>query len=387
MTEPAGTAAPASASAPAASTAASPAAAAAGAEPPLLVRREGAITRITMNRPRAINAFNREMADAMCAALAEAARDGSTAVLLDGAGERGFCGGGDVKLLSSDPVVGLEFLRREYEADYAVGSSPVPVVGIMHGITMGGGIGLTGHAALRVVTETSVLAMPEVRIGIAPDVGGHLLLARAPGRLGELLAITAGSMTAGDAIALGFADRLVPSERIAALADRLASGESPARVVEGLASTPPAAPLAAAREWFDPIAEAALGDAGSVMADPAAAAVRLLAELEASNRAEARAAAETARGMNPVSIAVTLAQLARTRALGLDLAAVLGDDLRVLGRMIGHPNFVEGVRAQLVDKDSSPRWTPARVEDVDAAEVAAILDPRDLPGERPLVLG
>lgn len=351
----------------------------------MLVRRDGAVTRITLNRPRAINAFNLEMADAVCAALETAARDGSGAVLLDGAGERGFCGGGDVKFLSSGGVAaGVAFLRREYQADYAVGASSVPVVGIMHGITMGGGIGLGGHAAVRVVTEHSQLAMPEVRIGIAPDVGGHLLLAGAPGRLGELLAITAGSMTAGDAIALGFADHLVPTAGLADLAARLGAGEAPAGAVAAVAAPAPDAPLLAAREWFDPIAEAALGDAAEVIADPVTAAQRLIQGLEAAGRPEARETAATARRMNPASIAVTLAQLARTRHEGLGLADVLRDDLRVLGRMIGRPNFAEGVRAQLVDKDGAPKWSPARVEDLDRAEISAIIDPGFQTGEVPL---
>ena len=354
------------------------------AEALIIASREGALARITLNRPRAINALNTEMFHGIAAALRDAA--GAEAILLDGAGERGFCGGGDIKHIAQTGEAHALF-AAEYGVDYAVHASPAPVIAIMDGIAMGGGIGLGGHAAHRVVTERSRLAMPEARIGIVPDVGGHLLLARAPGRLGEYLAITAGEMTAGDAIALGFADDFVPSERIAELREALAGGAHPEEAIAEVAETAPAAPLLAVREWFDPIATAALGaDGVDAVRDPAGAARRLIELLEASDRPEAREAAVTVRGMCPVSIAVTLAQLARTRAERLDLAGVLEDDFRITPRLAVLPNFAEGVRAQLIDKDRSPRWQPERIEDLDGAALAAILAPLG-DGEEPLGLG
>ncbi|QBE47792.1 enoyl-CoA hydratase/isomerase family protein [Leucobacter triazinivorans] len=355
------------------------------AEPLVLSRREGPITRITLNRPRAINALNLEMFELLEAALETAWGDGSTAILLDGAGERGFCGGGDIKQLSGPH--GREILAVEYRVDHMIAVSPIPVVGCMDGVTMGGGIGLTGHASHRVVTERSRLAMPEARIGITPDVGGHLLLARAPGRLGELLAITAGEMDAGDAIALGFADHFVPSERLGDLRAALAAGEDPGSACARFADPAPESSLLAARDWWDPIAAGALdGTSAPVAEDSAGAARRLVRALEASDAEPARAAAETARRMCPTSIAVTLAQLDRTRRLGLDLASVLSDDLRVLGRLAPRPDFAEGVRAQVIDKDRDPRWSPARIEELDPAELAAILAPDLAAEETPLVL-
>lgn len=355
------------------------------AEPLVLSRREGRITRITLNRPRAINALNREMFELIGAALETAWRDDSTAILLDGAGERGFCGGGDIKQLSGSD--GREILAVEYRVDHMVATSPIPVVGCMDGVTMGGGIGLTGHVSHRVVTERSRLAMPEVRIGIAPDVGGHLLLARAPGRLGELLAVTAGEMGAGDAIALGFADFFVPAERLPELRAALAAGEDPRTACERFAEPAPESPLLEQRAWWDPIAENALGGNGAPVAeDPAGAVRRLVRALEESAGESARAVAESVRRMCPTSVAVTLAQLDRTRRLGLGLAEVLHDDLRVLGRLAPRPDFAEGVRAQVIDKDRNPRWSPARVEDLDPAELAAILAPGLAVDEAPLVL-
>ncbi|MFV0433893.1 MAG: enoyl-CoA hydratase/isomerase family protein [Leucobacter sp.] len=352
------------------------------AEPLILARREGAITRITLNRPRAINALNREMFEALIEAVSAANADGSTAIWLDGAGERGFCGGGDIKELASGDTAGI--LAIEYRLDYLVATSAVPIVGIMDGITMGGGIGLTGHLRHRVVTERSRLAMPEVRIGIAPDVGGNLLLARAPGRLGELLAVTAGDLGAGDAIALGFADRFVPQERLEAMRAALAAGEDPTTACSRFAEPSPEPTVLAAREWWDPIAEDALGGA-PVAEDPAAAAMRLVRLLEESDRAEAAQTLAVIRSGCPVSIAVSLAQVDRTRRLSLSLAEVLADDLRLLRRLGARPDFAEGVRAQVIDKDRNPRWNPARIEDLDPAELDRLLAPLG-PGEAPLEL-
>jgi enoyl-CoA hydratase len=359
--------------------------AAAPAEPLVLSRREGRITRITLNRPRAINALNLEMFELLIAALESAWSDGSNAILLDGAGERGFCGGGDIKQLSG--ADGRSILAVEYRVDHMIATSPVPVVGYMDGVTMGGGVGLTGHASHRVVTERSRLAMPEVRIGIAPDVGGHLLLARAPGRLGEMLAVTAGELDAGDAIALGFADFFVPSERLDDLRAALAAGEDPGAACARFAEPGPESAVLAAREWWDPIAEGVLGGAHAPASrNPAGAAQRLVHALELSDSEPASAAAEGMRRMCPTSVAVTLAQLDRTRRLGLGLTEVLHDDLRVLGRLASRPDFTEGVRAQVIDKDRNPRWSPERIEDLDPAEVAAILVPELAADEPPLVL-
>ena len=366
------------------------AAASAAAEPTVLSRRTGAALHVTLNRPRAINALTLEMFQLLDQALTEAVEDGSRLILLDGAGERGFCGGGDIKAMSADGARGAhEILSTEYDVDHRIATSPVPVVGIMDGVTMGGGLGLTAHAAVRIVTERSVLAMPEVRIGIVPDVGGNVLFARAPGRIGELLAVTAGTMDAGDALALGFADHFVRSERLPELYEALQGlptggdpGDAVRETVRSFAEAPPESGLLAAREWFDPIADAALAGSDAA-AEPAAAAVALIAALESSDDARAGETAATVRAMCPVSVAVAVARIAETRALDAEtgtgddpsrtvLRQVLDEDLRVLSALATHPNFAEGVRAQVIDKDRRPRWQPARIEELTPSDVAVV---------------
>nr|WP_244303391.1 enoyl-CoA hydratase/isomerase family protein [Leucobacter coleopterorum] len=182
-------------------------------------------------------------------------------------------------------------------------------------------------------------------------------------------------MTAGDAIALGFADHFVLSHKLDALREALTEGANPAEAIAEVAEAPPESGLLAARAWWDPIAEGTLNGAEVSAESALDATIRLLRVLEADERPETAQLLESVRGMCPTSVVVTLAQIARTRAQQLDLAAVLEDDLRVVVRIGQRPDFAEGVRAQVIDKDRSPKWQPSRIEDLDPAEVEAILAP------------
>ena len=215
---------------------------------------------VTLDRPQALNALSYEMIRELTDVF-ELWRDDSEVgvVVLDGAGERGFSAGGDIRELYEYATNGnageaREFFRAEYRLDAMIARYPKPVVAIMDGITMGGGIGLAGHAAIRVVTERSRVAMPETRIGFTPDVGGSWLLARAPGELGVHLALNSRTMDAADALHAGFADSFVPSERLPhllqALAERADPG-SPAEIVMLFDETPGPSALALARDWVD----------------------------------------------------------------------------------------------------------------------------------------
>lgn len=285
---------------------------------------------------------------------------GVDAVLLDGAGERGLCAGGDVRGLYDQIVAGdvaetAHFFRAEYALNARIAAYPKPVVVFADGVTMGGGIGLAGHAAVRVVTERSRLAMPEVRIGFTPDVGGSLLLARAPGQVGEYLALTGESMDAADAIYAGFADHLVPSERLDDLRDALVSRADPQTATELVLlfdETAGPARLEAARPWID----------AAFAADSVA---EIIGRLRERDESEARAAADLLDTLPPTALAVTLAAVRQARARN-ELRAVLAQEYGlVLWFAQTQPDLVEGIRARLVDKDGSPSWSPASRDDLD----------------------
>ncbi len=332
------------------------------AQPPdsVAVRADGHVGHLTLNRPRAINALDLGMIEQLTAALEtwEADRD-IDIVLLDGAGERGLCAGGDVRGLYEQIVAGRPddtglFFRAEYALNARISEYPKPIVVIADGITMGGGIGLAGHAAVRVVTERSKLAMPETRIGFTPDVGGTWLLSRAPGRVGEYLGLTGATMDAADAIYAGFADHLVPSDRLPDLHDALvtrADPQTPTELVLLFDETAGASSLAAARPWID----------DAFAADSVA---EIIDRLRARPEPRAAAAASTLDELSPTALAVTLAAVRRARELP-DLRAALAMEYGlVLWFATTQPDLVEGIRAQLVDKDRSPKWQPATVAEV-----------------------
>ena len=327
------------------------------------------VGRVVLERPEALNALDIAMVRGIRAALETWREDpGIERIVLEGAGERGFCAGGDVRVLagaitSGDPEGAGLFFREEYALNATIAEYPKPIVALADGVTMGGGIGLAGHAAVRVVTERSALAMPETRIGFIPDVGGTHLLARAPGRLGEYLALTGATMSAADAIHAGFADLLVPSDRLGAMHEALESRAEPAagarEVVMLFGEPPEPADLARQRPWID----AAFG------ADDVPAILHALRE---RTEPEASAAAALIETLSPAALTVTLASVRAAREKP-DLRATLEREY-ALAMWFAHaqPDMPEGVRARLIDKDGAPRWSPRSLAEVPdgLAEVA-----------------
>ncbi|MFD9814090.1 enoyl-CoA hydratase/isomerase family protein [Streptomyces sp. NPDC059080] len=331
------------------------------ADDSVLRRTEGRAGHLTLNRPRALNSLTHGMVRQLSAALDDWREDpGVATVVLSGAGERGLCAGGDIRAIHDDARDGdgaaaRAFWRDEYRLNAQIARYPKPFVAFMDGIVMGGGVGVSAHGAVRIVTERSRIAMPETAIGFVPDVGGLHLLAAAPGELGTHLALTGAPMTAGDALLCGLADHFVPAARLPELAAGLATGDV-AETVARYAEPAPAAELAAHRGWID-----ACYAAGTVE--------EIVDRLEHSGEPAAKSAAQSLRELSPTSLKVTLAALRRVRRLG-SLERVLDQDYRIASAALASPDLVEGIRARIVDKDRSPRWSPARLKDVTDGEVA-----------------
>jgi enoyl-CoA hydratase len=340
----------------------------------ILLQRAGRLGHIILNRPKAINALNDSMITAITAALQEwATDDGVETVLLSGAGERGLCAGGDIVAIYRHIQAGADkevFWEDEYRMNSLISRYPKPIVALMDGVVLGGGIGLSAHASHRVVTEQTTVGMPETRIGFIPDVGGCFLYSRAPGELGTHLALTAGTGTGADGILLGLADYYVDSaglpELVAALADTPAE-EAIARFAH--TEVPPSG-LEKERLWID--ACYAYDDAEEI-----------LAALQESGEPNAREAAAELAAKSPTSVKLTLEALRRAR--GMDtLEEVLDQDYRLGIRLLAAPDFAEGIRAQVIDKDRSPKWKPATLAEVDREAVESYF--ADL-GEGELGLG
>jgi enoyl-CoA hydratase len=326
----------------------------------LVVREVGALRRITLNRPKALNALTLDMAVRMTALLRAWADDPAVgAVLLDGAGERGLCAGGDIRALydaaKSGDTLPEQFWATEYYLNVLIARYPKPFVALMDGLVMGGGVGLSSHAAHRIVTERSAVAMPEVGIGFFPDVGASYWLARTPGFAGTYMALTGERMNAADAIFLKLADVHIASARIAELPQALAACRSAEDVrarLAALASAPSAGKVEAARSWID-----ACFSADDVEG--------IVARLGAARDDAAQATLGTMQKMSPSSLKVTLRNI-RNAASFKRLEESFRQDYRIALACIAGHDFIEGVRAQIVDKDRNPRWRPDTLEGVTA---------------------
>jgi enoyl-CoA hydratase len=329
----------------------------------LVVRAAGALRRITLNRPQALNAITLDMAIAMTALLREWQADRTVgAVLLDGAGDRGFCAGGDIRALydaaKSKPVSAADalptrFWAIEYKLNVLIARYVKPIIAVMDGLVMGGGVGLSAHAAHRVVTERSAIAMPEVGIGFFPDVGTCFLLARAPGYLGTYLALTGQRLGAADALYCKLADIHLPAARLNELPAVLAKCRSHNEVsagLERLSVAPPPARLATEREWID----ACYG--GDTLEE-------IVQRLRTCRAEGAQAALEVMRKASPTSLKVTLRNI-RSAATFDRVEQSFAQDYRIaLACITGH-DFIEGIRAAIIDKDRDPRWRPDKIEAV-----------------------
>ncbi|MGW7272797.1 enoyl-CoA hydratase/isomerase family protein [Streptomyces sp. NPDC054864] len=337
-------------------------------EAPVLLRVHGRAGHLVLNRPRSINALNHAMVRLLDDTLTAWERDDDIAtVVLTGAGARGLCAGGDIQSIHDDVRAGggaasVAFWRDEYRLNARIARFPKPYVAVMDGIVMGGGVGVSAHGSVRIVTERSRIAMPETGIGFVPDVGGTYLLSRAPGELGTHLALTGSAVGAGDAILCGLADHYVPSERLAEFTAALADAEV-SQVVAEYATAAPEGELAGQREWIDSCCTA---DSVEEIVD----------RLYTSGDQAAKETAETILSKSPTSLKVTLAALRRARAL-TSLEQVLDQEYRVSAAAITAPDLVEGIRAQVVDKDRDPHWSPAELAQVTDADVARHFAPRD----------
>ena len=336
-------------------------------EPDLIARREGSAGIIRLNRPKAINAVTLEMFRDIDKALDQFEADPAVAVIvLEGAGERGLCAGGDIRALYDSSKVqgdlGKVLWREEYILNARIATFPKPYVAFMDGIVMGGGVGLSAHSRHRVVTERTKLAMPEVGLGFFPDVGGTWLLSRSPGEIGSYFGLTGQTMNGPDAIHARFADAVVPSSKLSALREVLTkirpgtlSSEVKA-LIDGFATGETSGPVAAKQPqidaWF----------AHDRMED-------IIAALKRDGSELAQSTLKTLSEKSPRGMVVTL-KLLRLARTSSSLEACLVREYRAALEVFRSDDFREGVRAAVIDKDRNPKWSPSQIEDVTPAMVA-----------------
>lgn len=312
------------------------------------IRKDGRAGRITLTRPKALNALGYDMCLAIEDALDRWATDDDIdLIIIDAEGDKAFCAGGDIQKLyeagrAGGFTYGRRFWRDEYRLNAKIAEYPKPYVAFLQGFTMGGGVGIGCHGSHRIVCDSSQIAMPECSIGLVPDVGGSLLLARAPGRMGEYLGLTGARMGPGDAIHAGFADHYLPQEAWDELkAQLIDTGD--ATQIQDVAATPPDSPLAAQQRDIDAVFN------GDSLQD-------IVTALEADAGDVAASALKAIRRNAPLSMACTVEMIHRLRDATADIRDALDLEYRFTHRAMEQGDFLEGVRAQIIDKDRQPKW-------------------------------
>lgn len=325
------------------------------------MQQEGHLGRIILDRPKRLNAVDISMASGIKTALQTWQNDPSIhTILLESSSTRAFCAGGDLRaihdcLKAQGALAAYELMKRVYDVMLLLADYKKPIVSFLDGVAMGGGIGLGGHVRYRVVTETSVLAMPETAIGLAPDAGGSWLLARAPGFSGLRRAVTGGRMNGAEAVAMGFADVLVPSASLADLRETL-SIESAEHVFARLHSQP---------ESLDVQNLDSCYDAPDIL--------QVIEKLKAEGSEDAQEDLEALSRACPFSVQVAWSGWHRARAASsLHEAFTLEENM--VRHMVARPDFAEGIRARLIDKDNSPTWVPPALAEVNEQEVQNCFD-------------
>ena len=339
---------------------------------PVLARAEGAVGRLTLNRPRALHALTTQMCRLMTDALLAWRDDPAVAlVMIDHAGGRGFCAGGDIRMLAGsgegDGAAAREFFRTEYRLNALLHAYPKPTLAVMDGVTMGGGVGISRPCRFRVATERTVFAMPETGIGLFPDVGGGWFLPRMPGAVGMWLALTGARLKAADCLLTAVATDHVESGRVEALkAAVLADPAAVETILTEHGSDAGRPPLAAVQDDVDRLFG---GDSLAAVADA----------LGADDGEWGRAQGHVLAAKSPFSLAVTFRQLREGAAMP-DFAAEMAAEFRLAARVVAAPDFREGVRALIVEKDGAARWRPPTMEEVTPALLNAVFAPLP-PGE------
>ncbi|MEL6662872.1 MAG: enoyl-CoA hydratase/isomerase family protein [Pseudomonadota bacterium] len=341
---------------------------------PVITRRDGAVGRITLNRPEALHALNLAMCEAILSALRDwRDDDGVALVMIDHAeGTRGFCAGGDIRMLAEsgagDASEARAFFAAEYRMNVAIERFPKPVLALMDGVTMGGGVGLSVHGSHRVATERCTFAMPETGIGLFPDVGGGWFLPRLRGHLGTWLALTGARLKGLDVAAAKVATHFLPSEILPNLKKQVLgadySGGAAEMLGEILSRSCHSVPAGSFEAHMDTI-QACFGHD---------TAEQIVAALESHGSDWAKAQAEVIGTKSPETVKLALRQLregARMETFEENMAM----EYRIGWRKVQSHDFLEGVRAVIIEKDNAPKWTPSRLEDVSDEDVARYFEP------------